>query len=129
MSQHAAVSRHIEANLHDPDLSAGRIAQALGCSRRTIYRVFVASDGQGQLISHYIWRRRVERCAQIIRSGRDYDTLTKLAYSFGFSSSAHFCRLFKKHMGATPSSYACVFTSRTSGKRCTSATNFASRGD
>ena len=101
------VFRHIEANLHDPDLSAGKIAQALGCSRRTIYRVFEASDAQGQLISHYIWRRRVERCAQIIRSGRDYDTLTKLAYSFGFSSSAHFCRLFKKHMGATASSYAC----------------------
>lgn len=101
------VLRHIDANLHDPELSAGKIARALGCSRRTIYRVFVASDGQGQLISHFIWRRRVERCAQIIRSGRHYDTLTKLAYSFGFSSSSHFCRLFKEHMGVSPSSYAC----------------------
>jgi AraC family transcriptional activator of tynA and feaB len=102
-----SIFRHIEANLHDRDLSASKIAQALGCSRRTIYRVFDASDGQGRLISRYIWRRRVERCAQTIRSGRDYGTLTELAYSFGFSSSSHFCRLFKKHMGVGPSRYAC----------------------
>ena len=102
-----SVFRHIEENLHDRDLSASKIAQALGCSRRTVYRVFDASDGQGQLISRYIWRRRVERCAQTIRSGHDYGTLTELAYSFGFSSSSHFCRLFKKHMEVGPSSYAC----------------------
>ena len=100
------ILRYVEANLHDPDLSASKVAQALGCSRRSIYRMFDASEGQDESLGRYIWRKRVERCALAIRSGRDYGTLTNLAYSFGFSSSEHFCRAFKRQVGVSPSIYA-----------------------
>lgn len=96
--------RYIEDNLHDPELSPEGIAEALGCSKRTLHRVFdsVSSD---ESVNRYLWRRRIERCAAELRSSASAgrrQTITEIAYSLGFSSSAHFSRRFKQHIGVTP---------------------------
>lgn len=102
------VVRYIEDNLHDPELSPESIAQALGCSKRTLHRAFDSRDGGGESLNRFVWRRRVERCADELRSagapGRR-QTVTQVAYSFGFSSCAHFSRLFKQHVGVAPLRY------------------------
>ncbi|MET3498374.1 helix-turn-helix domain-containing protein [Variovorax boronicumulans] len=98
------IVRYIEDNLHDSELSPERIARALGCSKRTLHRAFDSGSGD-ESVNRYLWRRRIERCAAELRSsacpGRR-QTVTEIAYSFGFSSSAHFSRRFKQHIGVTP---------------------------
>lgn len=96
------VVQFVERNLRDPELSPESIARALGWSKRTVYRVFKGSDGES--LNSYLWRRRVEQCAQELR-GPGNQSITGIAYSFGFSSSPHFSRLFKQHMGASPLRY------------------------
>ncbi|HET7865285.1 MAG TPA: helix-turn-helix domain-containing protein [Burkholderiaceae bacterium] len=103
----ARIVRYIEDNLQDPALSPEQIAKAMGMSKRTLHRTFQGGE-DGESIKRYIWRRRVERCAAELRnaapSGRR-PTVTEIAYSFGFSSSAHFSRRFKLQLGVTPISF------------------------
>ncbi|WP_244952562.1 helix-turn-helix domain-containing protein [Xanthomonas maliensis] len=96
------VVQYVERNLRDPELSPESIARALGWSKRTVYRAFKGDDGES--LNGYLWRRRVEQCAQELR-GPSNLSITGIAYSFGFSSSPHFSRLFKQHMGASPLRY------------------------
>jgi len=101
------IIRHIENDLHDPELSPETVAQALRCSKRTLHRAFDSQDS-GESLNRYVWRRRVERCAAELRpatSAGRRPTVTQVAYSFGFSSCAHFSRLFKRHIGMTPLHY------------------------
>lgn len=98
------IIRYIEDNLHDPDLSPMRIGQALGCSTRTLHRVFDGGS-RSESLNQYLWRRRLERSAsELLRaaSTNRKPTVTEVAFSFGFSSSAHFSRRFKQFFGETP---------------------------
>jgi AraC family transcriptional activator of tynA and feaB len=101
------IMRYVEDNLHDPEISPERIALAFGCSKRTLHRTFDSGSGDESL-NRYLWRRRIERCAAELRSltaASRRQTVTEIAYSFGFSSSAHFSRRFKQHIGVTPMSF------------------------
>ncbi len=96
------VLQFVERNLRDPKLSPDTISRALGWSKRTIYRAF--KGGNGESLNGYLWRRRIEQCAQELRGPSDL-SITGIAYSFGFSSCPHFSRLFKQQMGASPLQY------------------------
>jgi AraC-like DNA-binding protein len=95
------IKRFIEQHLDDALLSLEQIAAHFSCSKRTLHRVFAAN---GESIERYIWRRRIVRCARELGS-EDTVSLTDLAYRYGFNSSTHFSRLFKKHYGMTPTAY------------------------
>ncbi|UYC14319.1 helix-turn-helix domain-containing protein [Xanthomonas campestris pv. phormiicola] len=96
------VLQFVERNLRDPELSPDTISRALGWSKRTVYRAF--KGGNGESLNGYLWRRRIEQCAQELR-GPSNLSITGIAYSFGFSSCPHFSRLFKQQMGASPLRY------------------------
>jgi AraC family transcriptional regulator, positive regulator of tynA and feaB len=90
----------IREHLRDPDLSIDQISAALGCTKRYLHMVF--SD-RGMTVSDYIWRARLQHCRQELetQSGK---TITDVAFSWGFSSSSHFSRVFRKYFGVMPSS-------------------------
>jgi len=50
----------------------------------------------------YIWHARLQNCRQEleIQAGK---TITDVAFSWGFSSSSHFSRVFRKYFGVVPS--------------------------
>lgn len=97
------VKRFIEARLRDPDLSVGGIATGMGVSSRYINRVFA---DEGESILAYILRRRLDECArQLTNPLWQGHTATKIAFAWGFGSTAHFSRAFKAHFGATPNEY------------------------
>jgi AraC-like DNA-binding protein len=58
---------------------------------------------RGITISDYIWRARLQNCRQELETlgGK---TITDVAFSWGFSSSSHFSRVFRKYFGIVPSS-------------------------
>src|SRR5215470_7360457 len=89
----------IREHLRDPDLCIDQISAALGCTKRYLHMLF--SD-KGMTVSDYIWRARLLHCRQELetQSGK---TITDVAFSWGFSSSSHFSRVFRKHFGFVPS--------------------------
>jgi len=97
------IKQHVSAHLGDPGLSVDAVAQALNCSRRQLYNAF-SEEPDG--VAGYILRCRIEACRQTFADrGQDRRSITDIAFAFGFSSMAHFSRVFRAHLGVPPSDY------------------------
>ena len=93
----------IEATLEDPGLTPARVAAALRISPRYLHRLFSAD---GETVSRYILRRRLERCAEQLRDPRhDRRQVSDIAFAAGFSTSSHFCRTFREHYKMAPGEF------------------------
>ena len=90
----------IRERLRDPELSIDQISAALGCTKRYLHMLF--SD-RGMTVSDYIWQARLQHCRQELETQAG-KTITDVAFSWGFSSSSHFSRVFRKYFGIMPSS-------------------------
>jgi len=88
----------IREHLRDPELSIEQISASLGCSKRYLHMLF--SD-RGMTVSDYIWRARLQRCRQELEAQAG-KTITDVAFSWGFSSSSHFSRVFRHRFGLSP---------------------------
>ncbi|MGE6340712.1 helix-turn-helix domain-containing protein, partial [Acidovorax sp. NPDC077664] len=86
--------------------SRARLAKAacsLNCSKRHLYNA-VADDEE--TLAAMIQRRRLEACLRDLRSSAQAQrSVTDIALSWGFSNSAHFSRVFRTHVGCSPSEY------------------------
>ncbi len=89
----------IREHLRDPDLSIDQISAALGCTKRYLHMLF---SERGMTVSDYIWRARLQHCRQELETHAG-KTITDVAFSWGFSSSSHFSRVFRKCYGVVPS--------------------------
>ena len=89
----------IREHLRDPDLCIDQISAALGCTKRYLHMLF--SD-KGMTVSDHIWRARLLHCRQELETQAG-KTITDVPFSWGFSSSSHFSRTFRKHFGFVPS--------------------------
>ena len=89
----------IREHLRDPDLCIDQISAALGCTKRYLHMLF---SERGMTVSDYIWRARLQHCRQELEthSGK---RVTDVAFAWGFSSSSHFSRVFRKYFGFVPS--------------------------
>jgi AraC-like DNA-binding protein/mannose-6-phosphate isomerase-like protein (cupin superfamily) len=90
----------IREHLRDPELSIDKISAALGCTKRYLHMLF--SD-RGTTVSDYIWHARLQNCRHELETHAG-KTVTDVAFSWGFSSSSHFSRVFRKYFGIVPSS-------------------------
>ena len=90
----------IREHLRDPDLCIDQISAELGCTKRYLHMLF--SD-RGMTVSDYIWQARLQNCRQELET-QPGKTITDVAFSWGFSSSSHFSRVFRKYFGVVPSS-------------------------
>lgn len=89
----------IERDLMNPDLTADRIAVALGVSRSTLYRAFDAAGG----VMVSIQRRRLARAYALLRQRRGRSpTVAEIAHDCGFSSESHFSRAFGDRYDLSP---------------------------
>ena len=97
------VRRFVDANLRNPNISPRSIARALGCSVRHVHRAFETS---GTTISNYIRTRRLESCGRELKDPAYMrETVTEIAFRWGFAEVSHFSRSFKEHFGLSPREY------------------------
>lgn len=90
----------ISAELECPGLDVDRMAARMGCSRRYIFRAF---ELQGVTPMHYVWERRLARARRDLASAAHArHSITEIAFSLGFSSSAHFSRAFRERFSISP---------------------------
>ncbi len=97
-----AVIAFIQQNLDQP-LNLEQLAQ-VGCfSPYHFHRIFTGAVGETP--QDFVNRIRLERAANRLLKAPAL-TITEIALTCGFSSSATFSRSFKKHFGVTASEYA-----------------------
>jgi len=102
-----AVRERIKAfvldHLRDPELNADCIAAALHCTKRYLHKAF---EMEGVSVGDYIWGLRLDQCRdELLHPQSQGKSITEVAFSWGFSSSAHFSTAFKERFGNPPSSY------------------------
>ncbi|GAP36287.1 helix-turn-helix domain-containing protein [Piscinibacter sakaiensis] len=97
------IKRHVGEHLADPRLSVDTLALALNCSRRQLYNAF-GEEPDG--VAGYILRRRIEACRLAFEDpAQQRRSITDVALAHGFSSMAHFSRVFRAQLGVAPSDY------------------------
>lgn len=96
---YARAQDFIREHLRDPDLSIEQISTSLQCTKRYLHMLF--SD-RGITVSDYIWQARLQQCRYELET-QSRKTITDIAFSWGFSSSSHFSRVFRKYFGFMPS--------------------------
>ena len=97
------VAQIIAANLRDPSLNLDAIATASGCSKRYLHKLF---EDEHDTLNTLIWNRRLEQARNDIGDpAQGPRTITDIAFSWGFSSSSHFSRLFRDRFGLSPRNF------------------------
>jgi AraC-like DNA-binding protein len=92
--------RYIGQHCADAQLEPGVIAQALDCSRATLYRAF-AAHGEG--VAQRIREARLTLARNMIESRRFTElTLGDIAFRSGFLDQSAFNRMFRRRHGMTP---------------------------
>lgn len=98
----AELKHFIESQLKNHDLGPSVIAAHFDISTRYVHTIF---SRQGETVSSYILRRRIEECAHALTGrspGLNHKTITDIAFEWGFNNTAHFTRVFKQHFGVSP---------------------------
>lgn len=96
-----AVLDFIDRNLGD-DITLSRLATQANFSPFHFHRIFTALVGEPP--AEYTRRLRLEKAARLLAADSS-STVTGVALSCGFSTSALFCRLFKERFGASPTTW------------------------
>ncbi len=97
------VIRFIDTNLRNTNLSPAYIAAKLNCSARHIHRAF---EGTGTTAASYIRETRLKACAEELRSPKfAHDSISDIAFRWGFSDISHFSRSFRSALGMSPRDY------------------------
>lgn len=98
---HAAACRYIQVHVGHPDLTAEKIAHAVGCSRAHLFRVFARHE---QTVGDVIRAERVARATALLAS-ISFLPIEQVALACGFASPSAFTRAFRDWNGVTPSAF------------------------
>jgi AraC-like DNA-binding protein len=90
----------LKQNLAQPP-TLEQLGQKIGCSPFYLSRIF--SQQAGQTIPQYLRRLRMERAAELLRSGEH--NVTEAALEVGYSSLSHFSQAFHETFGCCPGLY------------------------
>lgn len=93
------VEAFVRANIKNPNLSPSMISGSCNISTRYLHKLFKDSS---QTVSQWIKELRLQSAMNDIKINSSYTTLAEIAYRWGFTDQAHFCRLFKVRFGCTP---------------------------
>jgi AraC-like DNA-binding protein len=107
-----AVVEHIFAQLGEP-LCVADLAAMAGVSRRQLERRFRNATGMSP--TDFIIRARLDEACRRLREGSQ--SIGKIALDLGFYDQSAFTRLFRRHLGTTPSDFRQTRGSATQCKR------------
>ncbi|RQS07094.1 helix-turn-helix domain-containing protein [Burkholderia sp. Bp8998] len=91
------VRRHVETNLHDPNLSPDSVLASLQLSRASVYRIFEHEGG----LAAYIRNRRLRMAAdELVRF--PHMEVQDVAAGLGFNDASSFTRAFRRAFDIAP---------------------------
>lgn len=93
----------VRSNLKNLDLTPDLVARSVGISLRYVHQLF--ADEPTSLME-WIWTERLSRCADdLVNPTLRTKTISEIAHSWGFKSSAHFSRMFSNGFHVSPRAY------------------------
>ncbi|MFE9445141.1 helix-turn-helix domain-containing protein [Streptomyces sp. NPDC006602] len=93
----------IGRHLADPELTPEVIARAHRISVRYLHKLF---EGEDTTVSRWIQSRRLEACRRdLLHREATNRTVVAVAQRWGFTSAAHFSRVFRDAYGMPPSEW------------------------
>lgn len=96
-----SLQEYIDCHLAESGLTASLVAAQCGISTRYLHKLF---KEEGISFHDYLWGSRLELAHDwLIHDKTRHQTIEKIAYLSGFSTAAHFGRVFKSKYGYTPS--------------------------
>ena len=98
---------HLSANFHR-DVPVDELAARVGMSRRNLVRRF--KDATGARPGAYIQMLRVAAARSMLEDGAA--SIEQVGMAVGYTDTAFFRRVFKRHSGMTPAAYRDRFRSR-----------------
>jgi AraC-like DNA-binding protein len=102
-ARRAQIRECIQNHLRDPEFSVKSLARELDLSPRYLQMIF---DDSGESISQSIRRQRLEGCRRDLADPALSDqSVTAIAFRWGFNSAAHFCRAFRSKFGMSASEF------------------------
>ncbi|MCE0767426.1 helix-turn-helix domain-containing protein [Pseudonocardia kujensis] len=109
-----AATDYIGAHLGAPDLTPAQVAGALNVSVRHLHATF---SRRGLSVAAYIRNERLEHAARdLVDPACAHVAVAEIAQRWGFSSAAHFSRVFAKRFGRPPTALRRVTASRAPGE-------------
>lgn len=107
------VNKVIDESLTQPTLNPVGLASRLNISVRHLYRLF---EDRNDSVCRYIQRSRLRRSADDLSNPfMRSESITSIAYKWGFTDSAHFSRAFKKQFERSPKEYRAMALMETAG--------------
>jgi AraC family transcriptional regulator len=97
----ARVKELMQSNLENP-ISLQELGRQIGCSPFYLSRIF--SQETGMSIPRFLRQIRIEKAAQLLKSGKC--NVTEAAMEVGYSSASHFTKAFHETMGCCPGLYS-----------------------
>ncbi|WP_432697357.1 transcriptional regulator FeaR [Marinobacterium sp. YM272] len=95
--------RYIRRYLNDYRLSPEFLAREMNISKRKLYRAF---EHNGESVARYILNLRLKQSRMdLIRTDQEPQTITDIAFKWGFSDVSQYSRAFKRQTGLSPSEY------------------------
>ena len=102
------LTRKIEENIDDSDLSVTKLSELCKYSEKQLYRKVKALTGMSTV--EYIRSIRLKKAAQLLQNGKF--TVSEVMYIVGFSNPSYFTRAFVSQFGKTPKEYMNEFKER-----------------
>ena len=99
-----AVEQLIDREIANPHLTGAVIAERVGVSRATLYRLYQRSGG----IARHVRRRRIDAVRRALE-GPDDRELVALAHDYGLGDEAALVRAFRADQGIAPADYRARF--------------------
>ena len=95
-----AVLAYCRQELNNPQLTPARVAAHFGISVRTLHSRF---QQRGQSFGRWLLENRLEACGKALRNPHFHcDSISEIAYRWGFNDLSHFNRAFRSRFGVPP---------------------------
>lgn len=92
-----SICHYVAANIANPQLDVGTVASRFRISPRYLHKLF---EDQPQSFAQMLLAHRLQRCASdLADQARRRDSISEIAYRWGFNDLSSFCRVFQKHYG------------------------------
>ena len=96
----ARIREFVRSHLGDPDLDPDMVAEGVDLSPRHVHQLF--SDGEMTLM-RWVWSQRLKNCREeLMNPALRHWSVGEIAFRWGFSSQAHFSRMFRADTGCSP---------------------------
>lgn len=95
------IMKSINKNIGDSDFNVEMLCQEIFVSRTQLHRKM--KELTGLSTAEFIRNIRLEQAARLLKEKRA--NISQVAYTLGFTNTAHFSKVFKQHFGVPPSEY------------------------